>query len=127
MITPNILGIGAAFPPYTESMGRLKVVTGKDIIDSSIAQILGTCLGERLMNPEFGSMLPRIVFEPNDQAMLTMINMYVREPLEKFEPRITVNGVSCKQYIDQNRIDIVISYTIISEQRSYNYVYPYYT
>ena len=70
--------------------GLFSRVTTKDIIKSSITSILTTQLGERVCLPQFGSRLPELIFEPNDEILKGLAREYSAEALRQWEPRITV-------------------------------------
>jgi len=124
----DILGIGPTFPTGTlnQPYGRMSTASGKELIQAAIKQILGTAIGERFMLPGFGSMLPLMVFEPNDLVLGVMVELYVEDALKIWERRIRVDQVSASSVVDEHRLDITIAYTIVATQETGNLVYPFY-
>ncbi len=59
------------------------------ILRSSVIWILLTRRGERVMLPEFGGPISDAVFEPNDPALITQLQMEVQEAIERWDDRIT--------------------------------------
>lgn len=61
----------------------------KEILKSSIFWIVMTRKRERLMLPEFGTVVPTSVFEPNDAALQDQIRTDVKEAIKRWDDRIT--------------------------------------
>lgn len=67
------------------------VIEPKDdfhVLRSSVLWIVLTRLGERVMQPEFGSELPGAVFEPNDVILGDSVKNSVRDAISKWDDRI---------------------------------------
>ena len=62
-------------------------------IRESILQILGTRIGERFMNPEFGSRLKDLVFEQNDEVLKGLLRHYVIDAIKRWEKRVIITEV----------------------------------
>ena len=132
-MSTDFLGKGLKFPfAFQKRSGGAQVstVTTADHahIHESILQILGTRPGERFMNPEFGSHLKSLVFEPNDSVLKGLIRHYVTDAIEQFEKRIVVTDVSfddSSNAIDSYTLYICISYRIIDAQVDGNIVWPF--
>ncbi len=126
----DILGQGWQFPfsfsPRTGGVGTSTSISRSDGIQhvvQSIQQILGTAKGERVMLRDFGSRLHTLVFEPNDPDIRVLADHYVREALEKWEPRVILDRVYTEQ--DGPKLEISMSFTIIRTQVTGNMVFPY--
>nr|WP_269330255.1 GPW/gp25 family protein [Kineosporia babensis] len=81
--------------------------TGVAKVEESIRVILGTQPGERLMRPQFGANLRSLVFAPNNSATAGLAAHYVREALNRWEPRIEVLDVVAEN--DQTAAALVIN------------------
>jgi len=91
MVRDNpLIGRGWAFPVGVDGAGGIALASGTDEIDESIALILGTSLGERVMRPNFGCRIHELVFSPLTGETLGLAKKYVEEALGWWEPRITV-------------------------------------
>lgn len=89
-----LIGKGIALENlYNYYKGNTRYNTGIERINQSISLIFETRVGESLSNPEFGSRLHEISFEPNQLILQDKIDIYVREALSKWEPRIVVEDV----------------------------------
>lgn len=129
----DFLGKGLRFPfRFDRRTGGVEISTvdaEHARIHQSIRQILGTRLGERLMNPEFGSKLPDLVFESNDKVLKGLIRHHVADALKRWEKRIVVTQVSFGDNAtnkDRNILLVHIGYRLIRSQVEGNFVYPFY-
>lgn len=129
----DFLGTGLKFPfNFDSRSGRASISTSTsrehEHIRESIIQILGTRLGERFMNPEFGSKLKDLVFEQNDSVLKGLIRHHVKEAIGRWEKRVIVTDVSFEvssQNTDNHLLPVLISYRIIRTQVEGNLVYPF--
>lgn len=132
-MSTDFLGKGLRFPfAFQKRSGGAQVstVTSMDHahIHESILQILGTRPGERFMNPEFGSRLKDLVFEPNDSVLKGLIRHYVIDAIQQWEKRVYVTDVTfddSPETVDANTIPVRISYRVIDTQVSGNLVWPF--
>ena len=62
-------------------------------VAQSIAMILATTPGERVMRPDYGTRLHELVFQPNDGTTAGLAIQYVKEALARWEPRIRIEHV----------------------------------
>jgi hypothetical protein len=124
------IGKGMKFPdPISMSTGSVQVNYGYDRINQSIYNILATKIGSRLGNREFGSRLNELIFDQNDYVFYDIAEMYIRESIERWEPRVSIEQISFPynpERIDANIVDIVITYSIKNSNIVVNMVYPYY-
>lgn len=129
MTTQNdkaFLGRGWAFPVDTDADGSISMAAYEEDIRQSIRIILGTAQGERVMRPDFGAGLEKLVFEPLNTTTLAMTRHRVEEALILWEPRIDNITVKVSAVPDQGRIDIDLSYRVRATNTFYNLVYPFY-
>jgi phage baseplate assembly protein W len=126
--TLRAIGKGLSFPFNFSSTGRshqLAVAQGVDKINQSIFMILSTRIGERMFFPEFGSRLPELVFEPDDDILHVLLAIWTADALRRWEKRITVTGVSTTDDPDNNTVGIQIDYTINLTYTKGSYVFPF--
>lgn len=131
----DILGQGLAFPLQTDAQGRIALVTGASDIEQAIWIILGTIPGERVMRPTFGCRAWELVFAPINASTCKLLEHYVREALEMWEPRIELTAVRVSEPANQlgssrgaqdGRLDVLIDYEIKSTHDPRSIVYPFY-
>lgn len=106
---------GISFPFRKGRKSFPEKVEGDDLIRESVLQILLTARGERVMRPDFGSGVFRLVFENTGRLMEEMIKTEVVSVLTKYEPRISVRNVSV--FTEGSSVDVEIDYVVISTRR----------
>ena len=123
----EIIGTGIAFPvKFAENKNDqlLESASGVDVINQSIRLIIGTRIGERYNNNEFGSSVNDLVFEPNDLVLKDLLYYSVVSALQRWEKRISILDVNFDDQTD-NLINIVINYKINATHTVGSYVYPF--
>ncbi len=122
----DFLGAGWAFPIGVQG-GRFVMAADAVLIRQSILQILQTAKGERVMEPEFGCDLKRLVFEANNGGTVGLAGHAVRTALAAWEPRIRVLDVTAQADPERrDRLLIGVDYVILSLNSRQNLVYPFY-
>ncbi len=103
------------------------MVSEEDDIRQSLFLLFSTTPGERLMRPEYGCDLQRLVFERLNASTESQIVDLIRMAILRYEPRITVEEVRATlSDALQGRIDIEVSYTVRLTNSRDNIVYPFY-
>jgi phage baseplate assembly protein W len=123
----EFLGAGIAFPLDKDPAGLITMKSLEDQVSQSIQLILRTAKGERVMHPDFGAGLNRLVFEPLNQATISLAQHYVKDALVRFEPRVEVLNVSIR--VDpqlQDQLLINVEYRLRTTDATFNLVYPFY-
>ena len=74
--TTDFLGVGWAFPPAFDDLAKgVRMVSAETDIRQSLVILLGTIPGERVMQPDYGCDLRRLVFEPINQNTITDLSL----------------------------------------------------
>ncbi|MBB1492345.1 MULTISPECIES: GPW/gp25 family protein [unclassified Paracoccus (in: a-proteobacteria)] len=76
--------------PALAADGAVAMVGGPALISQSLMILLGTVPGERVMRPDYGCPLDRLVFAPNDATTAGLAIHYVRQALRRWEPRVDI-------------------------------------
>jgi uncharacterized protein len=103
--------------------GSLRMVSREDSVRQAIYMLLTTIPGERVMRPEYGSDLFKLVFAPNDNTTSGLAIHYVRRALELWEPRIDIlrldagPGLLSQGADSDRRLDIVLEYRVRATQQ----------
>lgn len=123
----SFLGRGIAFPLRITAAGSMAMAEGAENIEQGVRSVLGTAIGERVMRPLFGCRIHDYVFHPNSPTTAGYIAFYVREALDKWEPRIRDVEVNAAPD-DENpaQLNVNIRYKIIATNEDRNLVYPFY-
>ena len=123
----EFLGTGWKFPLQVTALGAIATAHEEERVAESIAFILGTAQGERVMQPTFGCGIHRLVFEPNNDITHGQVAYSVRRALVDFEPRIDVLDVrvDCAE-TEPNLLLIRVDYRVHSTNTFHNLVYPFF-
>lgn len=122
----DFLGSGWAFP-IELSGGKVRMTHGEADVRRSIELILGTALGERVMRPQFGAAVQELVFSSQSSAAQQLATHFVRQALDRSEPRIRVDDVQATPDPQRDSVLLIsIDYTIRSRNQRKNLVYPFY-
>ena len=121
------VGTGVAFKLEFDPRGALLVVAGAEVIERSIALIVGTAPGERPMRPEFGCGVHDLILGGTDATSLGRIAHEVRRAIRRWEPRVTVEDVTLEpDPSDPSLVSVVITYVIKDTNDARNLVFPFY-
>lgn len=125
---PDFLGIGWAFPPrFTAGGAEVAMVTGNDDIEQSLAILLATRRGERVMQDDFGCALSDFLFGEISQGLIGQVRDLISDAILHHEPRITLQGVDVSEHLAaEGVLMIAIDYTVRATNSRYNLVYPFY-
>jgi phage baseplate assembly protein W len=122
------LGTGWSFPPsFSPGGGAVSTVSGVEDIEQSLALLLATRRGERVVLEDFGCELSGFLFGEISRGLMGRVRDLVAAAVLKHEPRVVLNGVDVS---DAQAADgvllIAIDYTVRATNSRYNMVYPYY-
>ena len=124
----SFLGTGWSFPPdFSKIENSVQMVSDVTDIEDSIRIILSTTPGERIMQPEFGGDLKRLVFEIIDSTLLASLDHLIYHALLNFEPRITfLNTEVLNLDSPDGKLLIQINFKVIITNSKHNIVFPFY-
>lgn len=125
----KFIGRGWSFPPefHPVKNQQTKMVSGREDIEQSIAILLKTIRGERVMIPEYGSNLDEMVFEAFDESVKTYLRDSINKALLYHETRIDPLLVKINdENIHDGVLLIEIEYNIRTTNSRFNMVYPFY-
>ena len=76
------------------------------------------------MRPDFGCDLRRLIFSPNDATTAGLAVHFVRQALERFEPRVEILGLDAERHSQESdRLDVVLDYRVRATGRTERLVY----
>lgn len=107
--------LSITFKPHPIT-GDLIVTKDLAAIKQSIVNLLLTVKGERPFNSQLGSSLNRLLFEPLDYAIGSLIDSEIRAVLIKYEPRIIVNNVFVAPNFEFNGFDVELEFEVIGRE-----------
>tara|TARA_R100000388_G_C7204666_1_gene140350 strand:+ start:231 stop:632 length:402 start_codon:yes stop_codon:yes gene_type:complete len=82
-------------------------------IARSIRNLILTTPGERPFNPELGSQVSQLLFEPIDDITTQALKEQIENTVNNFEPRVRLRQVVVKPNFDADEYDISIRYDIV--------------
>jgi phage baseplate assembly protein W len=101
------------------SLGGIDMVDEHASVRQAILLLLSTVPGERVMRPDYGCDLYKLVFSPNDDTTAGLAIHYVRQALERWEPRVQVLHLDAgRNEADPGRLDIVLEYQLRTTLRN---------
>lgn len=124
----SFLGTGWSFPP-TFSRRTASVVMVSDDLDihESLWVLFSTNIGERIMLPQYGTVLWQKVFAVLSTTLMNQIKTIVTQEITNWEPRVTVLSVDVvRDDAQQGVILIKVGYLIRKTNVRSNLVYPFY-
>lgn len=83
-------------------------------VRQSIKNIIYTNIGERPFNPNWGSQIHRILFEPIDEFSKTVLVKIVTEAIENHEPRVNIENIIVKTTPDDNEYNLTILFHVVA-------------
>jgi phage baseplate assembly protein W len=86
--------------------------TTKDQIKSNLVNLLLTSIGERIMNPNFGTELRRFLFEGINDSNSELLKNSLLNSIVIYVPDITVTDISIVPNTDYNSINLNVNYIV---------------
>lgn len=105
--------------------GQILTIGDADNVKEAVIRRIGTALGESYRHPDYGSRLPELVGEENDDVTWAKAVRTVKQAMD-LEPRVgEITDVYVKA-IDGNRFDVLAFYKLIDDDTRRNIVFPFY-
>jgi phage baseplate assembly protein W len=86
--------------------------TTKDQIKSNLLNLLLTDVGERVMNPEFGTILRKFLFEGITESNIESLKVSLINSIAFYVPDITVVNIDITPEYDSNTINLNVNYIL---------------
>ncbi|MAH09433.1 MAG: hypothetical protein CL961_07180 [Euryarchaeota archaeon] len=96
--------------PVTDDLVTVK---DKAAIVQSITALLLTMKGERPFQPNLGSGIQKVLFEPLDYGSAGVIKSEITNVLARYEPRVSVEGIRCLPDELNNGYEVELQFSII--------------
>ena len=109
-LNPDV-SVGLSFPlGFVGSRFFNRTKTIEEQAKHNLRNLLLTNLGERPMQPEFGSRLLEVVFEFKDDAVIEEV---INEAVDKWLPYIAINEVvTVVDATNPNRLNVTIDFSV---------------
>jgi phage baseplate assembly protein W len=115
--TPNRIykDLDLSFSAHPERGDVLKKLDISSIIQS-LKSLLFTMPGERPFQPNLGSPLYNLLFEPLDDISMALIDKTIGHTIQNYEPRVTLDLVQIVPNDEENEVQISIFFTVKGTQ-----------
>jgi len=125
-VNKDFLGTGWSFPPTFSRHDHTVDMVSNDLdIRESLWILFSTALGERIMVPQYGTGLNKMVFRTISTTLSSQIGNMVKQAILNWEPRIDVDEVQVQPDATQyGKVLINVIYTIRKTNTRSNRVYP---
>ncbi len=122
------LGKAENFPTTITSTGGITLVAGFNLIKQSIIRILETGLGTVFFNRSWGSRLRNSVYEPNDDMLISQLDLFIQEAIEEHEKRVEYISTDYAFFrtVDKNWVQCTINVRILQSNEIDSLVWPFY-
>lgn len=139
-ITPDlaqVVGQGIQFPfEFSSVLGTVVVTNERDVYKKAhqdMHMVLATrcyvrnvCSGERFFNQNFGSRLPLLVFEQNDQFLFSELVLWTKDALQKWVPYLSIGRVEMDEStLATETAHVIIPYEIKGSNLKNVFTYPF--
>ncbi len=98
--------------------GDINPIRDTDAIKRSVINLVLTSFFERPFQPEIGSGVRGLLFEPADAITMHSIEEAVNRTIENFEPRVRVLDISSEFQEDDNSYRLTLEFQILSSQQT---------
>ncbi len=105
-----------AFSMFANPMnGDIGKSTGATAVKRAIVGILKTNFNERMFQPQFGSNIRALLFEPMNPITEQRMKTEIEDAVKRHEPRAQVIGINVTAQEEQNRYLVNILFNVSSE------------
>lgn len=95
--------------PLSRDLG---LVVNENAVRASLRNLVLTNRYERLLDPYIGTDLQALLFETPDSGVTKLMQDYIKQTIENYEPRVNLIDVKCVPYPEQNGYTATIIYSI---------------
>jgi phage baseplate assembly protein W len=129
MSTDNkIIGTGWAFPPqFNMETNQTVMVTDVDDINQSLYILFTTEIGERVMQPNYGSALKSMIFESINEHFKSYMRLVLTRSILLYEARIkpiTIDFIEDETL--EGRYLMHLNYLVLATKQKNSFVFPFY-
>lgn len=104
--------IGVALP-FNAPGVFYSVYSTQDQIKYNLINLVLTSKGERIENPNFGTILKQQLFEPISEQTIPVIKNSIINAVAQYLPEIAIDTIEVVPYVDDNTLVITIKYIIL--------------
>lgn len=97
--------LGLPYPTTKTPLGYWYSQSGVNQIKSDMLTLLLTNPGERVMLPEYGTPLRRMLFEQNDAIAAEQVRQMIINSIQIWEPRVAITQIEVSTTPDRTSLD----------------------
>lgn len=106
-------GVGINLP-FNGPTGINTTYTTKDAIKANLLNFLLTAKRERILNPQFGSGLPDLLFEPVTEDFIAQAESLIYNGIESFFPQVQILELIVDLFPDRSTVTIYLKWSVIN-------------
>jgi phage baseplate assembly protein W len=91
----------------------LMVTKDFNAIKQSVRNLIVTVPGERFFNPNIGSRITNLLFEPLDFINASLVKSEIEYTINAFEPRVRLIEVIVDENYDDNGYDVEVEFEVV--------------
>jgi len=84
----------------------------ENAVISSVRSLLLTNFYERPFQPDVGSNLNKLLFEPATELTATILDMEIRNTIKNYEPRVDIDELNVTLNADGNAFSVYLSFYV---------------
>lgn len=85
---------------------------------NSVKNLVSINFYEKPFNPDFGSNLRALLFEPVDEITSIHIERAITEVIENYEPRVNIIEITAAATPEENRYDVALRFSILNSSNA---------
>ena len=105
------LDLNFAIHPITKDVNVYKA---EYAVINSVKNLILTNHFERPFQPEIGSNIRRLLFEPVDVILAAQLEREIEETVNNFEPRVQVSSIIATPAVDENGYKVIMEFFVIN-------------
>ena len=99
------------------STGDITKKTDEEAIKSSLRNLISTKNYERPFHPEIGCQIFSLLFENFTSVTSQVMRKTIQDVVNKFEPRVDILDVIVYESVDENNLNVSVTFKIINTER----------
>jgi hypothetical protein len=127
-IDNKIIGTGWAFPPqFKVEANETVMVTDVEDINQSLYILFTTEIGERVMQPNYGTALKSMIFESINEHFKSYMRLVLTRSILLYEARIKPLTIDFMEDDTlEGRYLMHLDYVVLSTKQKNSFVFPFY-
>ena len=97
--------------------GDITKKTDEEAIKSSLRNLISTKNYERPFHPEIGCQIFSLLFENFTSVTSQVMRKTIQDVVNKFEPRVDILDVLVYETVDENNLNVSVTFKIINTER----------